>query len=221
MPIITIDEVKDFLSEDETTYDEVIGRLIPVVTERLRYLCNNPFTAQPLIESVFQRFSVRDYDYQRMFARDADLYILPAVMATFDASSLTVTARGENFASAGFAAGQDVFVRDSYLNDGYFEISSVSTSTLTVLSAYSFAGAIEGTHEFKDEVTGASIYFAVVEWPKGIKPVVASMIQFDYQERGNWAESEGGEGHGEYGYPTELLRMLQPYTKPAYGLYHK
>jgi hypothetical protein len=57
----------------------------------------------------------------------------------------------------------------------------------------------------------------VVKWPAGIKPLVASLIQFDYQERGSWKESDGG-GFGVYGYPRRLLKDFQYYTIPTYGV---
>ncbi len=207
-------EVKSFLSEESDDYNTAISVLIPVVTERLRFLCNNPFTSQPINRSRSVRFS-RDPDY--VGNGDSSLYVLPQVSASFAATAKTVTARASNFASAAFAGGQDFFIYGSYLNDGYYEINSVSTSTLTILSGYSFVGAADGTHEFKAEVTGASIYFAVATWPGDIKPIVSSMIQYDYQERGQYKDVEGGEALGEYGYPRSILRALTDYTVPSFG----
>ena len=216
MPLITLAEVKSFLNEESDDYNTAISVLIPVVAERLRYLCNNTFTVQEIRQSVYKKFSIRDSNIVR-FDRNTDLYILPQVSASFAATAKTVTARGSNFASAQFAAGQDMFVYGSYLNDGYYEVGSVSTSALTILSGYSFAGAVAGTHEFKTEATGASIYFAAATWPGDIKPIVASMIQYDYQERGQYKDTEGNEALGEYGYPLSILRSLLDYTAPAYG----
>lgn len=214
MPIITLAEVKSFLNESTDDYNTAISVLIPVVTERLRHLCNNSFTSQPINRSRSVKFS-RDPDY--VGNGDSTLYILPQVSASFEATAKTVTARASNFASAAFAGGQDFLIEGSYLNDGYYEISSVSTSTLTILSGYSFVGAAAGTHDFKTEATGASIYFAVATWPGDIKPIVASMIQYDYQERGQYKDTEGGEALGEYGYPRSILRALSSYTIPSYG----
>lgn len=214
MPIITIAEVKQFLniSAAETLFDLQIGTLIPVVTERIYSLCNNPFTVQPIATSM-KWFRGPLYGREN---RDSTLYVLSQASATFVATTQTVTAVGENFASAQFAAGQDIFVRDSYLNDGYFYVSSVSTSSLTIATSYTFANAIPASHTFIDEATGASIFFGVVKWPIGIKPIVASLIQYDYQDRGSWSE-DSRTGHGEFGYPTELLRPLATYTVPAFG----
>jgi len=212
MPLITLDEVRTYLGleTDETEFDERIAVLIPVVTNRLRRLCNRDFTVQPV---AYKR-------RKSWYFGDPDLYTVPQVSATFTASSLTVVATGSNFASAMFASGQDVVIYGSYRNDGYYVVSSVSTSSMTVLSSYSFAGAATGTHEFKDEVTGATITFGIANWPADIKPIIASMIQYDYQERGTWSDAPGEEGaSGEYGYPKELTRQLDPYKRPGYGEY--
>jgi hypothetical protein len=190
MPIITLTETKELLGIDLTR-----------AADRVRDICRRPFTVQ--------KFGRR----RRVANRDGDLYVLQAVDATFDASSATITVRGENFASAMFAAGQDIFIRDSYFNDGYYTIASISTSTLTITSTYSAASSA-----FVDEATGATMYIGVVIWPPGIKPLVASMIQFDYQERGTWKEGEAG-GFGVYGYPLDLLREFDFHAAPAYGTY--
>jgi hypothetical protein len=238
MPIVTLAEVKGFLQIDDDDFNTAISNLIPVVTERLRILANNDFTAQSMRDVGYRnfeprtRFARQTFSYatsRRMSGRgyfygpaaDPLLYILPAVSATFAATAKTVTARASDFASAQFAGAQDIIIAGSYLNDGYYEVDSVSTSTLTILSAYSFAGAVAGTHEFIAEVTGATITFAVVNWPNDIKPIVSSLIQYDYQERGTWSDTPSAEGYGEYGYPLELLRSLLPYTTPTFGMYRR
>jgi len=215
MPIITLSEVKNYLNIEVDDYNTAISVLIPVVTERLRYLCNNTFTVQQIRESAYTRFSLRVSDYISS-NRDASLYILPQVTASFVASTKTVTVQNADFAAVGFAAGQDMLVFGSYLNDGYYEIGSVSTSALTILSAYSFSGAVASTHAFKDEVTGASIFFAVATWPGDIKPIVASLIQYDYQERGQYKDDDRAVS-GEYGYPASILRSLEDYKIPSFG----
>jgi len=216
MSVITLAETKEFLRISASTYDSIITSLIPTVQDRLRYICNNPFTVQPLINRVHSRFGYYRNEYDRWYDRDTQLYILAQVNATFDASSATVTSRGENFASAQFASGMDILIKDSYRNDGYFTIDSVSTSSLTIASTFSAS--------FNDEATGATIYFAVVNWPKGIKPLVAQLIRYDYEERpkltGVRSERLGpySVSYGvDYGYPKALLAPLMEYTIPHFG----
>jgi hypothetical protein len=216
MALISTTEVKTFLSITTTTYDSIISALIPTVTERLRYICNDPFTVQPLVETVYNKFHIDTNEYLSKYNRDDDIFILRRVSAIFYASSGTVISKNNSFASAQFAAGHDIFVRDSYLNDGYYEVDSVSTSTLTITSSYTFT----------QEATGASIFFSVVKWPSGIKPLVANLIQYDYQERpkrtglasqrlGPWSESYK-QGADSFGYPEELIRPFAVYQVPRY-----
>ena len=237
MPIVTLAETKGFLQipDSNTTYNSAISALIPVVTERLRIITNRDYSVLPLQSYYYRNYAPLSLQLRQRYSHntymmgqsrygpvvDDSLYILPAVSATFEATAKTVTARGSNFASAQFAGGQDIIIAGSYLNDGYYEVDSVSTSTLTILSAYSYAGAAADTFAFVAEATGASISFGVVNWPNDIKPIVASLIQYDYQERGNWQDAPSAEGFGEYGYPLELLRSLLPYTRPKFGTYRR
>lgn len=205
MALLTLAETKSYLNiaSTQTDYDNQINSFLPELAERVYVICNNAFTSQPIDPtSRWGRFSRNGYN------RDLDLFIIPAVEATFDASSATITVRGENFASAQFATGHDMFIRGSYMNDGYYEVSAVSTSTLTIASTFSAT--------LTDEISGATVYFAVVDWPAGIKPLAASLVQFDYQERGSWKETETG-GFGVYGYPRALLRNFLFNTRPTYG----
>ena len=214
MPLLTLAETKGYLNIESTNtdFDDQINVFLPELAERVAVICNNAFTVQPLSENMYGWSAIFNDRFRSYVSSQAnDLYILAQVEATFDASSATITAKDQNFASAQFAAGQDIFIRDSYLNDGYFTVDSVSTSTLTIASTFSAT--------LSDEVSGATIYFAVVNWPESIKPLAASLVQFDYQERGMWKESETGAfgGFGVYGYPRSLLRNFLYYTKPRYG----
>lgn len=210
MAIITLEETKTFLgiATAETNFDSRITALIPVVTDRVRLICHREFTVQPLLASVFNIGPYQREGYIWRAGRDADLYILPEVFATFDASAATATVKDENFATAGFASGQNIYIKGSYLNDGYFTVDGVSTSVLTIASTYSAA--------FAAEATGAAMFFAVVKWPVGIKPLAASLIQFDYQDRGRWHDGDSG-GYGVFGYPKSLLQDFQDFMAPAYG----
>ena len=199
MAIITLAETKDFLGigSTESQHDDDINAQLPNIADRIGTICNRPFAIQLL----------RPYSTRR---RDMDLYILSQVEAVFTADGV-VTAKSENFATAQFAADQDLVIRGSYRNDGYYLVLTVSTSVLTIASTYS-----TGASAFLAEASGATIYFGVVDWPPGIKPLVASLIQFDYQDRGSWKDGDDG-GFGVYGYPNRLLKDFQFYTKPRYG----
>lgn len=190
MPLLTRTQCKAFLNiaSAETSYDTLIDNLLPSLPEKVYTICNNPFLANKF---------------------DTDRYVIDEVQGVFFASTATVTCLGKNFVTEKFAAGQDLFIIDSYLNDGFYTIDSVSTSTLTI------ASSITATQAFRDEASGATISFAIVNYPPGIKPLAASLVQFDYQERGTWKEADGAL-IGVYGYPRALVADFAYYTRPRF-----
>ncbi len=136
---------------------------------------------------------------------------------TFNATDRTIISEGNNFEDYNFLADDDIFVYGSYRNDGYYTISSVSTSTLTLITGSSVV----------DELSGASILISVVKYPNAMKYVAAQMIKYDYDDRpaksagvksralGPWSESYGTNGQaGEMpdGYPAEIIEALSKFT---------
>ena len=76
------------------------------------------------------------------------------------------------------------------------------------------------------EVSGASITISLVEYPDGIEHALAAMIYFDVYERnsryGVQSESLGDYSasyfpDNSYGYPNDLIRMLDPWKVPDFG----
>jgi hypothetical protein len=76
------------------------------------------------------------------------------------------------------------------------------------------------------EISGASIVIGVVDWPRGIKPIVANMLRYDMDVRpvlkGVSSESIGDysvtytSGGGGYGYPADIMYGLSIYQIPHY-----
>ena len=161
-------------------------KLIEVVENRIPLMLNNYFTVSGL------------------YAQDA---------VTFNASARSITLKGGNsFASFGFRAGQAIFIYNSYENDGYFAIDSVSGATCILASGYSVV----------DELSGASVLINVVKWPIDVQMVAAECVFFDSDVRGK--KTAGVKSHSlgpfsesytvdadQYGYPIELLSKLDKY----------
>ena len=159
--------------------------LIPVVQERIVLMTNNYFLT--------------------------DLYVQDAV--TFNATARTVVADSADYAAQNFLAGDDVMVYNSYRNDGYFTLDSVSTSTLTVISGQSVI----------DELSGASILITVARWPVAVKHAAAQMVAYDYDTRpkksanikshslGPFSETFTSGEEDQYGYPRAITDALIPY----------
>lgn len=187
MPILTATEVTQYSNISASAATIAASGLIAQVQERFTQITNNYFTT--------------------------DLYVRGSV--TFNATDGTITLEGGNWATYGFADGDEVYVYRSYRNDGYIEVDSVSGSVLTITSAYSVV----------DELSGRSILFSVVRWPESVKQPAALMVAYDYDSRGSktpgvtshslgpFSESFGGSVAGTpYGYPAELVDMLRGYT---------
>ena len=71
------------------------------------------------------------------------------------------------------------------------------------------------------ELSGASILVSMVAWPDSLKYTAAQMVKFDYDDRPKRAaglasqslgpRSESYTETGVYGYPTDILGMLDQY----------
>jgi hypothetical protein len=118
---------------------------------------------------------------------------------------------------AGFVAGDEIYIYNSYRNDGYKTVGSVTTVTLTVSSSDSII----------NEISGRSVYIGVVSWPNALRYIAAQMVKYDYDDRqdksigvtsrtlGPFSESFGSSsamGGTPFGYPQELIDSLSTYT---------
>ena len=185
MPILTGTEVTLYSNISCTAATIVSSGLIPVVQERIYLMLNNYFTT--------------------------DLYVQGSV--TFNATARTIIIESLDFESNNFLAGDDVYVYNSYRNDGVYTIESVSGSVLTLISGNSVI----------DELSGRSVLINVLQYPAAVKRVAAQMIAYDYDYRdknqtslksrtlGPWSETYGGLNEDENGYPRKITDQLIPY----------
>ena len=165
--------------------------LIPIVQERIIMMLNNYFTNDDLNVSG---------------------------TATFNATAISIVlATGNYWANYGFKAGDDIFIYNSYRNDGVVTIESLSNETVILTSACSVVD------EAFNNNSGNSIYFAVIKWPVPVQSVAAQMIYFDVdirdkvasniksQSLGPWSESYTDGEQDAYGYPRKLTSQLDIY----------
>jgi len=134
-----------------------------------------------------------------------DLYLQGSV--TFDGSTIVSE---DNFDDKNFTGSDDIYIYNSYRNDGYYTLSSVDGCTLNLASGYSVI----------DELSGRSVLISVVKWPLEVKSLVAQMIAYDYdirpKMRGLTSRSLGplSESYGtldEDGYPKSITDGLSKY----------
>ena len=186
--IVTATEVTIYTDISVSAGTITSSGLIPIVQERINLITNNYFLA-------------RDMYLQEDF--------------TFSATANTITAEN-SFAEEGFIDGDEIFIYNSYRNDGYYAVDSVSDNVLTISSAYSLIA----------EPTARSVYISVVDWPASIKYVAAQMVKYDYDDRKNATPGvkskslgpysvsfgESGINANLYGYPQSIIDGLSPYT---------
>ncbi len=134
----------------------------------------------------------------------------------WDATNNLVIMSGGNFLAHGFATDDDIYISGSYRNDGYHQILSAATTELEIVSATTVV----------DELSGATVLIEVCKWPKGIKPIVAGMIRYDYEMRpglqgltseriGDYSASwdAGAQNHG---YPPDVVKGLSHYSRQRF-----
>ena len=132
---------------------------------------------------------------------------------TFNPSANTIIAQS-SFETQNIASGDDIYIYNSYRNDGYKTIASVSGETITLTSACSVV----------DELSNRSILISVVKWPNIIKRIAAQMIAYDYDIRnrsdpnvksftlGPFSETYTVGDEDDFGYPRKLTQRLEKYT---------
>ena len=163
----------------------VASGLIPIVQERITMMVNNYFLT--------------------------DLNLTDSM--TFNTSARTIIAAGNSFVDRNFAAGDDIFIYNSYRNGGYFTLETVSDKTLTLIP-----GQI-----VTDELSSRSILISVVKWPTPIKYIAAKMVAYDYDLRDSTPVNLKSYSLGpasktftdgekdEFGYPKKLTEGLSDY----------
>jgi len=165
--------------------------LIPIVQERICLLCNNYF----LIEDINVQGT-----------------------ATFNATARSIIlSTGVYWANYGFQANDDMFIYNSYRNDGVVTIQSLSNETVILTSVCSVVD------EAFNNNAGKNIFFSAVKWPVSVQQVAAKMIYYDYDLRdkvsaniksrslGPLSESFTEGEKDEYGYPLKITNQLDSF----------
>lgn len=184
MPVVTATEVTVYSNISASAATVAASGLIPVVQERIVQICNNAFAT--------------------------DLMVIAT--ADFDASAGTITLAANDWETFGFADGDEIVIKNSYRNDGYKTVATVSSTIATLAS----------TSTVVAELSARTILFAVVNWPVQVRRAAALMVAYDYDTRphqtpgvksyslGPLSETFGEAGTGAFGYPEDILGSLPP-----------
>lgn len=184
MPVVTAAEVVQYSNISTGATAITASGLIPMVQDRINLITNNFFVTDLFIEGNM----------------------------IFDATARTIVA-GSSWESYGFLANDECFIYNSFRNDGYKTIESVSTTTLTLATTSSVVA----------ELSGRTILVSVVQWPALLKQAASLMVAYDYDQReavsanvkshslGPFAESFETGSEQTFGYPSTLIEMLRPF----------
>jgi len=181
MAVVTADQVVLYTNITASAGTITSSGLIDVVQDRIGIICNQRFTTDIYQTSTF----------------------------TFNATARTIVSNND-WATDGFAAGDEIYVLGSYRNDGYYDVLSVSDETLTLATGESVV----------DELSGRSILVSMVRWPVAVSYIAAQMVAYDYDERdkrdgvrsrslGPWSETYSGVL--TFGYPDGIIEQLSSY----------
>ena len=155
MAIITLAEVKTYIGETSTGYDTEISSYIPEVQTDVCEWCGTYFQ-----DKIIYRESPASFIFNR------------GNTATATTQADYVNDTESKYSTAGFRAGQDVFIDGGSPNNGIYSIASVTTGVMTLTCT--------GTFEDYDQTAayrnGGNVRISRIKWPTGIKPYVAKMI---------------------------------------------
>ncbi len=200
MAIITLEETKYLLNYTDNTYDMQIKTWIPYVQEHVCQIANTRF-----INSEIQV--------------DGDDFVFAS------ATNPTITTSDEGFTEEDFVAGLDVYVSGTYLNNGIYEISAVSSTVMTMTIADHPMKKIENENIDNEDLTDCQIQG--IRFPPAIKPIVANMIRWNILDRdkrsGVQTERVGNysvtyfKASAMQNYPDDVVGGLNMYMITAIG----
>jgi len=150
--ITSLSEIKALLSITTTSQDDLINRNIPIIEDDIRVYCNNGFAND------------------RVYIQTGDVTF---TRNSTSADVITYDGTGEGFIDANFKAGYTVQVQNSYNNDGFFDIETVSSTVMTLYS--STARPYFDNLVTEDEA--AYVQINQVLYPRALDNTVVKMVQ--------------------------------------------
>jgi hypothetical protein len=135
-----------YVSYTYNDYDNWIDTLIPKVERDLMCYLNNTFP-------------------------DRNTYYASANIKVYDCTTNSFGDTSGQFEIQGFESGYDIYVSNTYRNEGLYTISSASSNVLKLTTASTVQG-----EKSTDEFGGNVIAVTRVKWPEGLKMLAAQII---------------------------------------------
>lgn len=179
--LVTVAEVKAYVSAlNSDAYTTSIGTKIPIIENKICRLCNNHF--------IKNQDDEYDYGWEH-----SDLFI-------FTASTKKMANASAAFLTAGFVAGDSIYITGSSKNDGHFEIETISETEITMDALYTIYD--------ENKIGTPMVYY--VSWPVDLKEIAANMIAFDILYRYGHDPGIKSESIDDYSYQREEVRGAYP-----------
>jgi len=197
---IVTSEVDSVLNYTTSTYDSRIQFWLPFMPGRVCAICNNYF--------------IRN-----------DAYVEGGDFVFATAGTIT-TAEDDFLEDGNFKAGDDIYIKGTLRNDGFYVISTVTSSVITIDSSSVYSETTLRTEDIDDEDLDDNVFIWFVWFPRELKPIVANMIRYDMLERGtkkginqerigNYSVSYQRAADIGYNYPDDVIGGLDQFTIPV------
>lgn len=192
MAILSTTEAKLYLgiSSSDTTYDTLISAYIPIVINYFFDYTNNWF--------------------------DNNTVRLVSNAVTASSSARTIVVSNTNFSTYSFLSGDEIRVRDSARNDGFYTAATVSSATITVSGSSDYIA----TSVLRDESEQEACWIITkIDVPINVKPLLASMVKFNIdnplgvpqsESLGDYSVNYGNSGNGS-AYPVGITNSMNHY----------
>jgi len=186
MAILSTTEVKSYLGIESTDYDNLIASYLPMAIEEFFDETNN------------------------WFNNNAVKLVTSQVTASSAARTLVVT--GTNFSTYSFQSGDEIRIRGSARNDGFYTATTVSSATITVASS----SVSVATFTLRDEAEQEGMWtINKIDVPRNIKSLLASMIKYKLDYPYGHPKSESLDDYsvtyGGGGYPEAIQKSINKY----------
>lgn len=203
MAITTLAKVKAINNITTTNYDSLIANDIFVVQERIKNYTNNIYATAITVKSNKQ--NRLDFGYE---VRDE--YLLHTVGSYSILNNVITSTIDDDFND--FIIGDNIYIKGTIRNDGYYTILAVTDKTITV------------AEDIIDTTDDEVMYIYYIKWPIDVVDIANRMIGWDVKKRNKTAglknERVGTYFHtlqdiGGAGYPKDLVSGLKRYHTGA------
>ena len=187
MALITVAEAKSILGITSSDYDTQLGILVPLVSYQVVYsICQNRF--------VNEKITIQNSTF------------------TFANSGATITDSLAQFTESKFPTGTgDIVLGGSLSNDGLYDVTSISTSVITL-------NVTTMTKALVDEAEGELIEIKYVQFPQELKIPTANWLWYLLNSKDS---SSGKASESVLSYSVSFINDIPKDIMKEFNAYRK